>query len=157
MHRILRAYWPVVAWMFIIFLFSTNLGAASHTSRFLGPLLRWLDPSISAAGIEQVQFLVRKGAHMFEYALLGILILRAMRVWNGHSIVRWSWPTALAAWGGSTAYAATDEFHQYFVATRTASAGDVLVDAIGAALGVTLAFLWSRRRSKAVATDCGAM
>jgi len=42
-------------------------------------------------------------------------------------------------------YAVSDDFHQSFVPSRTASAWDVLVDACGAATG--LALIWSLRRA----------
>ena len=46
---------------------------------------------------------------------------------------------ALVAWGATTLYAATDEFHQLFVPGRAGLPTDVLIDATGAALGLLIA------------------
>jgi VanZ family protein len=46
-------------------------------------------------------------------------------------------------------YAVSDEWHQSFVPTRVGTPWDVLIDAAGAALGLSLAGLWWRwRRSR---------
>ena len=68
---------------------------------------------------------LRKIAHALEYAVLGLLLLRAV----GRE-------AAAAALG--IGYAVTDEIHQTFVAGRQGSARDVLVDAVGVLAGVYL-------------------
>lgn len=45
------------------------------------------------------------------------------------------------AWGISTAYAATDEFHQIFVPGRAGMVTDVMIDSSGALAGILLAAL----------------
>ena len=70
MLRFFRYWVPVVLWMAVIFLMSTNLGSAATTSRFVEPFLRWLIPSISPATIQQVHFWIRKSAHLGEYTAL---------------------------------------------------------------------------------------
>ena len=50
-----------------------------------------------------------------------------------------------AAWLLCTCYAATDEFHQIFVPGRTPKVTDVMIDSAGAALGIGMMFLLSRR------------
>lgn len=122
-----------------------------HTSRFLEPFLRWLNPDISAAAIDTVRWLVRKAAHMSEYAVLAWLWWRALRRPVRNDARPWSWKTAGAAWALTVLYAASDEFHQTFVANRTGSILDVGIDAAGGALGLGLLRLgqgWrqSRRR-----------
>ena len=47
----------------------------------------------------------------------------------------------LIAWGISTAYAATDEFHQIFVPGRAGMLTDVMIDSSGALAGILLAAL----------------
>ena len=49
--------------------------SSEHTSRFLVPFLRWLMPDISRATIAQIHILLRKGAHLAEYAILAVLSL----------------------------------------------------------------------------------
>jgi VanZ family protein len=130
---------PVLAWMIVIFAASTDLGSGQHTSRFLIPFLRWLDPHMSWVTIFQIQFFVRKAAHLTEYAILAILLLRAVR-----SGLRWNFFTQSALVLGLAAlYAMTDEFHQSFSPSRTATMHDVMIDCCGAAIG--LALYWAVR------------
>ena len=60
-------YWvPVLLWMVFIFIGSTDLMSAEHTSRFIGPVLRWFAPDITDATIASVQLVVRKCAHLAD-------------------------------------------------------------------------------------------
>jgi VanZ family protein len=138
--RFLKYWLPVILWMIIIFGASTNLGAPQNTSRFLGPLLRWLLPSISDDAISNIQFGVRKSSHAIEYAILCLLFWRARRKKNTNEPRPWIWREAGIAILFSAIYAATDEFHQYFVATRQGSPWDVLLDTAGATAGIFV--LW---------------
>ena len=123
-----------------MFLGSTDLMSAEHTSRFLTPFLRWWNPDISPAAIAQVHFFVRKAAHLTEYAILAGLLFRALRFW----IDRF-WLRAATALLSAMIFAAADEFHQSFVASRTSSLGDVLLDWSGALLGLMIcATTWKR-------------
>lgn len=126
--------------MIFIFLGSTDLLSAEHTSRFIGPFLRWFDPNISDATIGSIQLIVRKCGHLLEYAILSALLYRAL----GTSRDR---PFALA-FILAALYAALDEFHQSFVASRTGSPWDVVVDCTGAVLGLLLCHLLVNQNSK---------
>lgn len=145
MTRALRYWLPVVAWMLLIYLASTDFMSARHTSRFIEPFLRWIHPEISAEGIRAVQFAVRKMAHVTEYAILAALLVRALR--KGEP--RLGSSQAALAVSVAAVYAALDEYHQSFVASRTGSPGDVLIDTCGAFLGVGLSWwLISRRETE---------
>jgi len=74
-------------------------------------------------GLGTWDLILRKCAHMTEYAILGLLLLRAL----GREL------PALAAGFG---YAITDELHQHFVRGRHASPVDVLVDTVGLSIGI---------------------
>jgi VanZ family protein len=65
------------------------------------------------------------GAHATEYAIFGVLLARAV-------------DARLLAWAAGVAYAVTDEIHQSFVPGRQTSAFDLLVDAVGLAVGIAL-------------------
>jgi VanZ family protein len=135
-------YWlPVLAWMVFIFIGSTDLLSAEHTSRFIGPFLRWLDPNVSDATVASVQLVVRKGAHLTEYAILAALLSRAFRQ-NQLRLGRGLAISFLIA----AVYAALDEFHQSYVASRTGSPWDVLIDCAGALAGVLI--YWRMIRSR---------
>ncbi len=142
MRRFFLYWFPALLWMGVIFFLSTDMGSSSHTSLILEPLLRWLKPDISAETLEQAHYLVRKGAHISEYALLAILWWRVLAHVHAEGVIRPAWFCALIALLIATAYAATDEYHQTFVASRGASVHDVMIDASGALLGVALVLLW---------------
>ena len=144
--RSLLKYWlPVFAWLGLIFIGSTDLMSAEHTSRIIGPVLRWFNPGVSAETIAQIQFFVRKAGHLSEYAILAILIWRAFR---GGS----SWQLKMSilfvlALFGCAIFAATDEFHQSFVPSRTASPIDVMIDVSGALIALTICVAVARRKA----------
>jgi VanZ family protein len=79
-------------------------------------------PSLST-GLGTWDTILRKGAHLTEYAILGGLLLRALgRVW----------PALLVG----ALYAVSDEIHQHFVRGRHASPLDVALDTAGVAVGI---------------------
>jgi hypothetical protein len=104
----LRLWAPVVLWAAIIFAFSSvpDLGTGLGT---------W-------------DLVLRKIAHACEFAVLGALLLRALR-------------DERAALAAGIAYAVSDELHQHFVPGRVGSPLDVLIDSVGVAVGV---LLWRR-------------
>jgi VanZ family protein len=110
--RALTVWLPVVVWAAVIFTFSSI-------------------PSLSS-GLGAWDTVLRKGAHITEYAILGALLYRAF----GREA------PALAA---GIAYAATDELHQHFVSGRHASPVDVAIDGVGLALGM---LVWLRVRPR---------
>jgi VanZ family protein len=143
-----RQWGAVLVWMAVIFTLSTDLGSGAHTSRFIEPLLRWLLPQASPALVHRLHFLLRKAGHVTEYALLALLVLRAVRAGRLPSPAGWSWRAAGVTLLVCAAYAATDEFHQSFVPSRGSSPVDVLIDSSGAALALVLAFVAERWRQK---------
>jgi VanZ family protein len=96
---------PVLVWAGVIFAFSSI-------------------PSLNS-GLGNWDYVLRKGAHLTEYAILAGLLVRATG--------SFAWAFALAV-----AYAATDEFHQTFVRGRHGSPIDVGIDAVGALIGVAV-------------------
>ena len=80
---------------------------------------------------------VRKGAHLCEYAILGLLVWRALRHGTAEERGRWRWRWAGWAVLWVLLYAASDEVHQVFVPSRQGSVGDVLLDTTGAVIALT--------------------
>lgn len=78
--------------------------------------------------------IVRKGAHIMEYALLGV----SLCLLHMSYAARYG---ALRAWGIASVYGALDEVHQLFSEGRAGRITDILIDASGAAVGV-LAVVW---------------
>jgi VanZ family protein len=141
----LRAWLPAIVWSVLIFFLSTDTFSALHTGSVIEPILRWLLPSLSPDAIDHLHFLIRKCAHFTEYFIFFILLYRGIRA--GRTDWRWTW--ASAAWFIAAAYSCLDEIHQSFVASRTASPWDSLLDSTGAlvALLLLLAFYRLRRSS----------
>ena len=136
-------YWmPVIAWMSLIFIASTDLASAQHTSRFIGPFLGWILPNISAETIQAVQFFVRKAAHVTEYAILAALLVRAFSASQRRLLAL----HVILAVGVAAVCAAIDEFHQSFVTSRTGAVGDVMIDITGAMLGAAICWTVINRR-----------
>ncbi len=142
----LRYWLPVMIWMALIFSGSTGSLSSQHTSRIIGPLLRWLKPDISPETLYRVVFTVRKTAHVTEYAILALLAWRAWRKPVAKELRPWRWSEAGLAWSVAALYAASDEFHQSFVPSRGASVGDVMLDSAGALAGLLALWVFGRWR-----------
>jgi len=134
----LRRYGPVVIWAALIFIGSGNVLSAEHTSVVLA-VLKWLFPSSSPEFLNTCHFLIRKAGHLTEYAILATLVAYAFRRSSHHLLRRhWFWFSLLLA----VLYALSDEYHQSFVPSRTASVYDSMIDSAGAFIALTI--IWFR-------------
>lgn len=93
------------------------------------------------SGLEQ-DFVLRKIAHGLEFAILAVLLVRALPHPRHGTAVRYLGALILAI-----EYAAIDEIHQGFVPGRQPSARDVAIDALGVVAGTLALYFWSRVRS----------
>jgi VanZ family protein len=142
---------PLVAWMLIIFFSSSDAGNADNTHSLIRRLIELISPeqarNISSATLNVVNLVVRKAAHVTEYAILTLLAVRAIQ-WGEPTLKRSAF---FGAFFLSAAYACGDEFHQRFVASRSSSPIDVAIDLAGITLvmvGMTVFFAlkkWERR------------
>ena len=115
-------------WAGLTAFFSTDLFSGENTSRFILPVLQWLFPGANIVELLRMHYYIRKGAHVLEYFVLSILVLRGIR--GSRSGWRWSWgATAVLMAAG---WAALDELHQAFVPSRGPSIYDVMIDVCGA-------------------------
>ena len=106
----------------------------------LVPIVRWVYPAISSEHLEAIHLSVRKSAHFAEYFIFYVLLYRGIR--GRRSGWRWSW--GLTAWIIAAAYSVLDEIHQSFVASRTASPWDSLLDSTGALVALLCVLLFVR-------------
>ena len=137
-------YGPLIVWAAAIFVFSSGVFSGSKTSSVLRPLLLWVYPSISDAALALVHVLIRKGAHFFEYAILAVLAARAFRT-SSRDFLRSRWFAVSLAF--VALYALSDEFHQSFVSSRTASIYDCLIDTAGGLMALTvISYRYKRNR-----------
>ena len=143
-------YWlPALVWMCVIYGASGDQASNVHSSRLIGPVVRWLFPSLSEPAVDQVVFIVRKLAHVTEYAILAMLLWRALRRPVRDEARPWRWRDAVWAVGLAALYAGSDELHQMFVPNRQGRLHDVLIDTAGAAMGLLLirfCYGWRARR-----------
>src|SRR5438132_167008 len=101
--------------------FSGGAFSAENTGSVLRPLVRWLLPGASDAQIAALHALIRKSAHVTEYAVLAALWFVALTRERGLSRPRAAWLAFLVAVG----WACLDELHQATEPSRTGSAMDV--------------------------------
>jgi VanZ family protein len=131
----LRTWGPVVLWVALIWTMSSEAFAASHTGSLVAAGLRLLFPDIRLDTLQTIHAILRKAAHVIEYAMLGALTCDAFRRqdpdWCGARRVL---VTVVLAVG----CALVDEGHQALVPARTGSLWDVLLDTTAAALGAWL-------------------
>jgi VanZ family protein len=109
-----RSWLPVLAWCAVIFAFSSI-------------------PALGT-GLGTWDLVLRKCAHVTEYAILGVLLVRAA-----------GRPGAAVVLGAL--YAVSDEVHQHFVRGRHGAWYDVAIDTVGVTLGVLVV----RRRGRRTA------
>lgn len=128
--------------MGLIFYFSAQTGAQSGGSsgRVDSVFLRRLFPDFGTLSPERqwelyyrLDFIVRKTAHLLEFAALGFALRLHLQAVTRHRPIR---RPQLLAWGLGTLYAASDELHQLFSAGRAARLLDVGIDSLGVILGL---------------------
>ena len=136
MKSFLKYWLPLLIWLGVIFVGSTSVMSAEHTSRYIVPFLLWLKPGMSPHAIWTILVVARKCAHVTEYAVLALLLWRALR---SIPVLR---VKTLMVFGavllGCAVLAASDEFDQTFVKSRTPSVRDVLLDVGGALVGLLI-------------------
>ena len=130
--------------MGIIFLFSTDTFSGSQTSRIIGPILKWFVSDISDDKVAWFQLVIRKTAHVVEYAILAMLICRALAKRLAKALPLRSLGQSVIL---SVAYAVFDEWHQSWTAERFGSPLDVGIDSVGAILGAAF-FAWLDRTTR---------
>jgi VanZ family protein len=139
--RRIKNWLPAVLWAALIFFFSSDTFAGENTGRLLGPLLRYFLPHLSDGAIEWIHLALRKLGHFSEYFVLAVLLARALREEPARK--RAAVVPALTA-----LYAVSDELHQMFVPSRTASLGDIAIDIVGGVCGMLWAHLRTRKSTK---------
>jgi VanZ family protein len=96
-----------------------------------------------SSGLGTFDLIARKLVHFAQYALLAFLWWRALAQRTDQA------PAVLAALLITSAYAASDEYHQGFVAGRHASPIDWLIDTAGAATAMLVVLRSARAGARA--------
>jgi VanZ family protein len=158
----LISWFPVIIMMVIIFSFSAKPAVSSEESSMtiangiLNVYEKIANDQIPEAErtqkLSNIDHIVRKGAHFFEYSVLSCTFVFFFRVRKKKVSRLFLYSVVLTG-----LYASTDEFHQLFVPGRSGQIKDVLIDTSGAAAGAFLLcliiFLSGRKRIKAGITS----
>lgn len=136
----MRAILPFFVGGFIFYM-SSRTGVVSGKQSDIITLILIKIPFLAKIGYETLSLMVRKMAHMFEYAVLGASIDCAI---CKNDRVK----SEKIAFLISVAFAMTDEFHQLFVDGRGGQIQDVLIDALGAMIGVSISVIFCKKLSK---------
>lgn len=138
----------VLLWMVMIFLLS-NEEAVKSSKKNDGLIIRSVElftgKSLSVHEKEKVLkylvFPVRKCAHLSLYLILGILVISLLRE---YMVINTK--LVLLSLLICVLYACSDEIHQLFVPGRSGEVRDVLIDTLGACLGVSFYYLVFRKK-----------
>jgi VanZ family protein len=123
---------------------STGMFSSEHTSQIIVPVLNFLYPGRAPHQVDMIHGLLRKAGHVTEYFLLGILFFHAFR---NNSLQKWRLRWTIYSIIGVVFYAVSDEFHQIFVFSRTASLIDVGIDSAGGILSqIAIILRWKIMR-----------
>ncbi|WP_422445626.1 VanZ family protein [Thermoanaerobacterium sp. DL9XJH110] len=109
----------VIIWCIIIFWFTASpMATGDNTAKIIAE-----NTSLPYNGVEMVNVIIRKYAHLMVFGILALLFRRAINPAR-HAY--------FLAWGFTRLYALSDEWHQAFVPGRSASIRDVILDSAGA-------------------------
>ena len=134
--RVFR-YAPLFLWIGVIFFLSSRQGAMSQTSLFVRPILMFLFPHAPEEVLTIYHGYVRKFAHFAEYAALAFFAVRAFSSSANDFLQKYRYAISFAL---VFTVASLDEFNQSFLASRTGSFRDVLLDAFGGLAMLTVLY-----------------
>ncbi len=115
-------------WLMLVLFLGSTYFAAQETGRFILPFLKLLMPGTPVAQLQAIHLVLRKLAHVAEYAVLALLWFRALHHVAGRTLRTAAW-LALSI---CLVCAFVDEAHQSMIPARQGSVRDFLIDAFGA-------------------------
>lgn len=141
--QLIKTWIAAILWLILITIESTDWLSSTNTGRILYPLLHYL------TGVDPIRFLlwndyIRKAGHIAGYFGLSLLLYRA---WHatiplGH-LYRWSIQWARISFFMTALVACLDEWHQTYIASRTGSLEDVILDSTAAFAAQVAIFAWA--------------
>jgi VanZ family protein len=121
-------YAPLILWVGLVLYLSTGQASMSQTSRIIRPLLEFFFPGAPEETLIVYHSYIRKFAHFAEYGILAFWASRAFTGSPGKFLRKywfiWSFLLVVLV-------ASVDETNQSFLASRTGSISDVLLDVSG--------------------------
>ena len=140
--RLLRAWLAMMLWAAVVWGLGSDDLSLQQSSRIIGPILDTLFPGLSWQERQRVIYVIRKSAHPIEYAVLGLLVMRALWLSWRESILL----SSVFSAGVVVAMATADEARQGHSAMRTGSGWDVLLDVSGGLAAIAGFLLYRRLR-----------
>ena len=136
--RKIKYFILAIMWMIFIFIMShTNGNDSSNQSNFIAQIiLRFINIDLNT-----LTFVIRKIAHMCEYAILFLLIYYGL-----HKTFKYQY-YLLISLILTFLYACSDEFHQTFIPGRSGQFKDVLIDTIGMIIMFSIIYLWQKEKN----------
>ena len=133
----LKYFIPAIIWMIFIFIMShTNGNESSNQSNFIVKIvLEFIN-----INHETLSFMIRKTAHMSEYAILLLFIYYGL-----YKTITYKYQLLISLLI-TFIYACSDEFHQLFIPGRSGQFMDVLIDTSGALIMLLIIYLWQKRK-----------
>ena len=131
----LRIWLPVVIWAALI-AGESFFGSGANTAPLLEDVVVWMVGPLDPASFDRLHASLRKGGHFLGYGIFGTFWFRAFSATFGNSARFLSACLAIAC---TFLIACLDEWHQSFSPARTGRFEDVMLDACGALLLVSLA------------------
>jgi VanZ family protein len=130
--------WVVTAaWAGAMSVLSGAAFSGSTTGWLLAQLLLFLQIHLNPTTFATIHFLIRKLAHVSEYAIFGLLLYHSFQPRHTD---RWNPRSAFGALLIAALYSLADEYHQSLVPGRTASVVDCGIDTAGALFGMALLY-----------------
>ena len=156
--KIIISVMAVIAVMVMIFVFSsqnvaTSDGLSGQITKVVVRIYIFITDRFGTVAMDNgeltegnglfadVNHYVRKFAHITEFALLGAALMIHCRVGKDIRKRTIRWFSLISVTLTGCIYAATDEFHQYFVEGRGPQIKDVVIDTIGVIIGSTAVFI----------------
>ena len=114
-----------ILWMVLIFILSS--ASSSESNEHSGWIVNFIAQIFNINNLDMLSYIIRKIAHVLEFAMLGILVMNLISCYNKKMYL------ALII---CVLYAVSDEIHQIFVPGRNSSIIDVLIDSVGSFIGI---------------------
>ncbi len=154
-------WWPVLVWLGVIRVESTDFASASNTSGVLYTVIAAVAPQVEESFVSQLDEILRKTGHFTGYGILSALVFLALKNTN-HDRLRpllrrpwgmywhdfWRGDWALLGILVTIVTATLDEIHQTFLPSRTGRWQDVVLDTCGALVLQVIIYFVSRRAFK---------
>ena len=151
-------WWPVLFWLGVIRLESTDFASANNTTGVLYTVIAAVVPQVEESFVSQLDEVLRKTGHFAGYGILSVLVFFALKNTNYdriRSVLRRPWGVywhdfwrrewVLLGMLVTVVTAAFDEIHQTFIPSRTGRWQDVVLDSCGAAVLQVIIYFLSRR------------